>query len=206
MMDYSKTRTEAEARKQILLARQQEIPREKQKLDEEMEQIKRELIGIEQILDGLGFMDSDVRVEFEPSGFTDSVRKILSETMVPLVPTQIRDALEAKGMTGSTSKNLLINVHKVLERISDELKPTKRADGKTAYQRKVPWVVNPWNAALLGMSATGPNDLPRLQDLVDFSKKTKDVLSSDHPVRQLAKGSRLPSVAVPSSFQWPKKK
>src|SRR5579859_7555341 len=73
MMDYTKTRTEAEARKQLLLSRQQAIPQEKKRLDEEMEQIKRELIGIEQILDGLGFMESDVPLDFEPSGFTDSI-------------------------------------------------------------------------------------------------------------------------------------
>jgi len=107
MMDYGKTRTEAEAKKQVLLASQMEIPQEKKRLDEEMERIKRELIGIEQILDGLGFMDSDMPLDFEPSGFTDSIRKILSDTPTPLVPTQIRDALEAKGITGSTSKKPL---------------------------------------------------------------------------------------------------
>src|SRR5277367_837410 len=116
MMDYNKTRAEAERRKAELLKRQQQIPLDKQKLDGEMEQIKRQLIGIEQILDGLAFMDSDVFPDYEPTGFTDSIRKILSETNLPLVPMQIRDALEAKGITGSSSKNLLINVHKVLER------------------------------------------------------------------------------------------
>jgi hypothetical protein len=157
MMDYGKTRTEAEAKKQVLLARQKEIPQEKKRLDEEMERIKRELIGIEQILDGLGFMDSDMPLDFEPSGFTDSIRKILSDTPTPLVPTQIRDALEAKGITGSTSKNLLINVHKVLERISDELTAIKRTDRKTAYQRKTPWASNAWDAVLQGMLIPGEN-------------------------------------------------
>jgi hypothetical protein len=139
MMDYNKTRTEAEARKQSLLVRLKEIPSEKTKLDEEIDQIKRELIGIDQILDGLAFMDSNIPPDFEPVGFTDNVRKILSETLVPLVPTQIRDALEAKGITGSTSKNLLINVHKVLERIESELDKTTTTEGKTAYKRKLPW-------------------------------------------------------------------
>jgi hypothetical protein len=139
MMDYNKTRTEAEAKKQTLIARLKEIPLAKKRLDEEAEQIKRELIGIDQILDGLAFMDSSLPPDFEPSGFTDNIRKILSETTVPLLPTQIRDALEMKGITGSTSKNLLINVHKVLERIESELDKTTR-EGKTAYKRKDPWL------------------------------------------------------------------
>lgn len=139
MMDYNKTRSEAEAKKQSLVARLKEIPNEKKKLEEEMEQVKRELIGIDQILDGLSFMDSSIPPDFEPSGFTDKVRKILSETPVPLLPTQIRDALEAKGVEGSSSKNLLINVHKVLERIESELATTTTKEGKTAYKRKLPW-------------------------------------------------------------------
>src|SRR5580704_6524984 len=150
MMDYSKTRTEAEAKRQTLLSRQKEIPREKKKLDEEMEQIKRELIGLEQILDGLTFMDSTITPDFEPEGFTDTVRKILSETTVPLVPTQLRDALEAKGVTGSTSKNLLINVHKVLERIESELEKTTTPEGKTSYKRTTPWI--PSSSSMLKMA------------------------------------------------------
>jgi len=141
MMDYNKTRAEAERRKAELLKRQQQIPLDKQKLDGEMEQIKRQLIGIEQILDGLAFMDSDVFPDYEPTGFTDSIRKILSETNLPLVPMQIRDALEAKGITGSSSKNLLINVHKVLERIEAELEKTTNLEGKTAYKRKAAWMM-----------------------------------------------------------------
>ncbi len=138
-MDYNKTRADAERRKAQLLERQQQIPQDKKKLDDELDQIKRQLIGIEQILDGLAFMDSDTPPDFEPSGFTDSIRKILSETTLPLVPTQIRDALEAKGITGSTSKNLLINVHKVLERIEPELEKTTNTEGKTAYKRTAKW-------------------------------------------------------------------
>jgi hypothetical protein len=139
MMDYNQTRTDAERRKAELLERQQQIPQEKKKLDEELEQIKRQLIGIEQIIDGLDFMDSNISPDFEPKGFTDSVRKILSETPLHLVPTQIRDALEAKGITGTTSKNLLINVHKVLERIDGELEKATSVDGKIAYKRNAAW-------------------------------------------------------------------
>lgn len=138
MMDHNKTRAEVERRKADLLERQEQIPQEIRKLNEEMEFNKRQLIGIEQILDGLTFMDSDTPYIAESFGLTDSVRQILSETTVPLVPTQIRDALEAKGLMGSSSKNLLINVHKVVERIEDELIKSTR-DGKTAYKRREAW-------------------------------------------------------------------
>jgi hypothetical protein len=202
MMDYDRIRTEAGARKQTLLARQKDIPKEKQKLDEEMEQIKRELIGIDQILDGVAFMDSSIPTDFEPEGFTDNVRKILSETTLPLVPTQIRDALEAKGIMGSSSKNLLINVHKVLERIDSELDKTQTAEGKTAYKRKIAWTV-PRLAALAGLS--GDTSLDPLIGLYGLSAPGKlagaklptgantrtlaDLAgneSSNHPLRKLA--------------------
>lgn len=157
MLDYGKIRNQAEARRQILLARQKDIPKEKQKLDEEMEQNKRELIGIEQILDGVAFMDSNIPPDFEPEGFTDNVRKILSETGIPLVPTQIRDALEAKGIQGSSSKNLLINVHKVLERIDSELTKSTTAEGKTAYARQTPWIGSAGsNAKMYGLLLKAP--------------------------------------------------
>lgn len=138
MMDHNRTRAEVERRKAELLGRQEQIPQEIRKLSDEMEFNKRQLIGIEQILEGLSFMDSDTPYVPESFGLTDSVRQILSDTTVPLVPTQIRDALEAKGIMGSTSKNLLINVHKVVERIEDELIKSTR-DGKTAYKRKEAW-------------------------------------------------------------------
>jgi hypothetical protein len=141
MMDYNKTREDANRRRTELIERKQKIKEEKQKLADEEEQNKRELIGIEQILDGLDFVSGDILPELEPTGFTDSIRKILSETSMPLVPTQIRDALQQRGITGSSAKNLLINVHKVLERIADELEESTAADGKTAYKRTTPWLV-----------------------------------------------------------------
>src|SRR5580698_2443249 len=141
-MDYTKAKEDAERRKDQLLARQQQIPAEKEKLDEELEQNKRELIGLDQILDGLDFMSGDVPPDFEPTGFTDKIRQILGETGVPLIPTQIRDSLQARGVTGSSPKNLLINVHKVLERIPDELEISTTPEGKTSYKRKEPWVRN----------------------------------------------------------------
>jgi hypothetical protein len=136
MMDYTKTRDEAQRRKMELLERQQRIREDKRELSEEEEQIKRELIGLDQILEGLDLVSSDVPADVEPTGFTDSIRKILTKTSVPLVPTQIRDSLQARGFSGSSAKNLLINVHKVLDRIESELDRITTPDGKTAYRHK----------------------------------------------------------------------
>lgn len=136
MIDYDKTRDDAQRRKAELIERQQQIGEGKRHLNEEEEQIKRELIGLDQILDGLDFVSSDVPTDAEPTGFTDTIRKILTRTSVPLVPTQIRDSLQARGFTGSSAKNLLINVHKVLDRIESELNCTTTPDGKTAYRHK----------------------------------------------------------------------
>jgi len=173
-MDHNKTRAEVEKRKTEILERQQQIPQEIRKLNEEMEFNKRQLIGIEQILDGLSFMDGDTPYIPESFGLTDSVRQILSDTTVPLVPTQIRDALEAKGVTGTTSKNLLINVHKVLERIEDELDKSSTPEGKTAYKRTVAWAPN----SMLHRILSGGVE-PRLPVGLDAPGK--------HPVDQISR-------------------
>jgi hypothetical protein len=136
MLDYEKTRAAASRRRDELLVRQQQIAPAKQELNEESEQNKRELIGLDQIIEGLDFVNNDTPPDSEPIGFTDSIRKILIETTVPLVPTQIRDALQARGISGSSPKNLLINVHKVLERIEPELDQSTTSDGKNAYRHK----------------------------------------------------------------------
>src|SRR5437899_10232836 len=120
-LDYEKTREEAKSRKAELMVRALAITAEKEQLEAEMKQIKRELSGLDHILEGVEFMTSEVPPDFEPPGFTDKIRKMLSETTVPLQPTQIRDGLEAVGVKGSSSRNLLISVHTVLERIKDEL-------------------------------------------------------------------------------------
>jgi hypothetical protein len=163
-MDYTKTKQDASNRKLELGARLQEIADEKTRLDGEAEQIKRELIGLDQILDGVEFMTSDMPTDFEPPGFTDKIRKILSETPVPLVPTQVRDALQAAGVTGSSAKNLLINVHTVLERIESELDKTTTPEGKTAYKRKVPWpsYSSVWSTALEEILKPRPATNPAL--------------------------------------------
>jgi hypothetical protein len=186
MMDHNRTRAEVERRKAEILERQQQIPQEIKTLSEEMEFNKRQLIGIEQILDGLSFMDSDTPYVPESFGLTDSVRQILSDTTVPLVPTQIRDALEAKGTTGSSSKNLLINVHKVLERIDQELEKTTTPEGKTAYKRTTPWMANSL-ARLYGRAIPIPEyNAPRtLADLASTAAPVPESGIANHPLRKL---------------------
>src|SRR5713101_2121208 len=71
----------------------------------------------------------------EPAGVTESIRKILRRNRSALFPTQIRDALEMMGIEGSSPKNLLIHVHKVLGRLleNDEIAQEPR-EGKMAYR------------------------------------------------------------------------
>lgn len=152
MLDYEKTREGALRRQQELVARQKEIAAQKTQLEEELTQIKKEMIGLEQIIDGLDFMSNDIPPDLEERGFTDQIRGILSMTNSHLVPTQIRDALMAAGVTGSSPKNLLISVHTVLGRIADELDTITTTEGKTAYKRKqrgaLPSRLNPrWERA-----------------------------------------------------------
>jgi hypothetical protein len=135
-MDYKQTADDALRRRAELLERQQFIRNEKKKLSDEAERIQRELVALEQILEGLNFMSSEILADVEPKGLTDSIRQILSETTVPLSPTQIRDQLELRGIMGSSPKILLISVHKVLERIDPELNKGRTQEGKMAYMHK----------------------------------------------------------------------
>jgi hypothetical protein len=70
----------------------------------------------------------------ESLGVTDAVRRVLRRAQVPLVPTEIRDALEGMGIEASSSRNLLVHVHNVIRRlVGTEIEECPR-DGKMAYR------------------------------------------------------------------------
>jgi hypothetical protein len=134
-MDYIKTREDALRRRQELTERLTKIAEERVVLQTEMEQKQRELAAIDQILEGLDFYESDAPLEGEPSGMADHIRRILQQTPVHLLPTQIREALIAVGVTGSSPKNLLIGVHNVISRLEAFLEMIE-INGRPAYRWK----------------------------------------------------------------------
>jgi hypothetical protein len=177
MIDYGKIRDEAGRRKAELLERQHLIKEATKKLADEAEQNKRELIGLDQVLEGLDFVSGDAPPDFEPTGFTDNIRKILTETPLPLVPTQIRDSLQARGISGSSAKNLLINVHKVLERIEPELETSATSDGKTAYRHKAAARSPNKQLPVVDLMAALKKSLAEMEDvktLADVRRKAAD--------------------------------
>jgi hypothetical protein len=131
-MDYARTRLDALQRRQELTERLTKILEERVALETEMEKKKRELAAIDQILEGLDLNESDAPLEGEPSGMADHIRRMLQQTPVHLLPTQIREALIAVGVTGSSPKNLLIGVHNVLSRL-DPFLETILINGRPAY-------------------------------------------------------------------------
>jgi hypothetical protein len=111
-------------------------------LAEELDETEKQLEGIDQVIGGIKFLagKSDLPdvsapgVAPEPSGFTDLVRKILRESAVPLLPTEIRDRI--RDSTVVTSDNLLVNIHTVLIRmvnIYHEAQAVEK-DGRKAYR------------------------------------------------------------------------
>src|SRR2546430_17566201 len=172
-MNYEKIRDDAQRRKTELLERQQQIREDRQKQNAEDEEIKRELVGLEQILEGVDFVSSDAPPDFEPPGFTDRIRKILTETSVPLVPTQIRDALQERGISGSSPKNLLINVHKVLDRIEPELNQTTTRDGKTAYRHKTAIRPSTNNVAVVDLMMALKESIEKTKAVTKEAEKEK---------------------------------
>jgi hypothetical protein len=134
-VDYQKTREDALRRRLELTERLTKISEDRVILQTEMEKKQRELAAIDQILEGLDFYASDVPLEGEPSGMADHIRRLLQQTPVHLLPTQIRDALTAVGIMGSSPKNLLIGVHNVLSRLEFFVETTE-INGRPAYRWK----------------------------------------------------------------------
>jgi hypothetical protein len=132
-MDYIKTREDALRRRQELTDRITTICKERVILQTEMDQKQRELAAIDQILEGLDIYASDTPLEGETSGMADHIRRLLQQTPVHLLPTQIRDSLIAVGITGSTPRNLLIGVHNTLSRLELFLETTP-INGRPAYR------------------------------------------------------------------------
>jgi hypothetical protein len=130
-MDYEQTLEEAQKKLNDLITSRDAI-------DHEIEALVHIIEGAKIAVQDPSYWDPDnpkTLAEREPTGFTDSVRTILRRSRVPLLPTEIRDALEAYGIEGSSPKNLLIHVHKVLGRLVDgyEIEQIPR-DGKMTYR------------------------------------------------------------------------
>jgi hypothetical protein len=165
VFDFDKTRTEAIARKNILLARIRDIPKEKARLDEEAQQIQVEMIALDQILEGLSYMEAGgPPPDLEELGFRAQIEKILQQNSLKyLLPTEIREKLVLAGVTGSSQRNLLISIHTILNRLDkDKLIEAKEQQGRTAYRWKgpityLPDIAGP-NEALVGLGT--PNQPP----------------------------------------------
>jgi hypothetical protein len=139
VFDFEKTRTEATARRNTLLGRLKDIPKEKARLDDEAQQIQVEMIALDQILEGLSYMEAGgPPPDLEELGFRGQIEKVLQQNAPNyLLPTQIREKLAAAGVTGSTPRNLLISIHTILTRLDKDklIEPTEQ-NGRTAYRWK----------------------------------------------------------------------
>jgi hypothetical protein len=111
-----------------------EAQAELQKLDERRTALLR-LIECLKVLSGDDTYELTPPPGYVPMGLTDEIRKILEITTIYLEPVQIRDSLIQRGVQHTSPKNLLINVHTVLDRIEKELDKFEK-DSKTAYRMK----------------------------------------------------------------------
>jgi hypothetical protein len=134
-MDYIKIsqdaldrRREVDSRIEVLL---QQILRDRTEVD----QLRRERAGLDQIIEGTDSANSGEPLEGEPWGTSDHVRRLLQQTPDFLLPTEIRDRLNRKGITGSSGKHLLIAIHNVLTRLDGYLETTE-INNRTAYRWK----------------------------------------------------------------------
>ena len=135
LVDYKQTLLEAQERLKTLVSQRDALDREIDGLSRIIEGAQ---IGAQEPSnwdpDNPAWIPKKIN-ETEPTGVTDGIRKVLARTSAALLPTEIRDALETIGIEGSSSKNLLIHVHKALGRMfnKDEVAQIPR-DGKMAYR------------------------------------------------------------------------
>jgi hypothetical protein len=134
-MDYARLRQEALDRRQEVDARIEVLLEQRLRIQIETDQLRRERAGLDQILEGTESANSDEPLEGEPSGASDQVRRLLQQTPDFLLPTEIRDRLNRKGITGSSAKHLLIAIHNVLTRLDGYLETTE-INNRTAYRWK----------------------------------------------------------------------
>jgi len=134
-MDYNQTLKEAREKFGALATQRDAI-------DREMEALMRIIEGAQIATRDPSYWDPDNPAwvpkkapDSEPAGVTETIRKILRRTGQALLPTEIRDNLEAMGVEGSSPKNLLIHVHKALGRLLEngELAQSPH-EGKMAYR------------------------------------------------------------------------
>ena len=126
---------------------EQDAKKRLQELASEREAIDREMQAIARIIEGAHLAsqpeepliatltNAERTPEPEQLGVTDAVRLVLARAQVPLLPTEIRDALESMGIEASSPKVLIIHVHNVLRRLFEagEIKQVPR-DGKMGYR------------------------------------------------------------------------
>jgi hypothetical protein len=134
-MNYTQIREDALSRRQQLHERLSTILEERKRLQAEMEDKQRELAALDLILQSVDSLSSAEPIEGEPSGMADHVRRLLQQTPIHLLPTQIRDSLIVRGITGSSPKNLLIGVHNVIARLEHFLDKSE-INNRPAYRWK----------------------------------------------------------------------
>lgn len=108
---------------------------------EELARLEERRASLLRLIDSLAALSENEQYEltppagYVPQGLTDEVRTILGLTTVHLLPTEIRDALIARGFAASSPRNLLISVHTVISRLFDarELDVSDK-NGKPAYK------------------------------------------------------------------------
>lgn len=126
----------------------QQAEKRLEQLEDERERIEREIAGITHVIEGLKFLaeklyDDDLPklgpldppADFEDMNFAGMIREVLARNREPMTRIEIREALQALGIKGTTPKHLLISVHTVIKRMLDrkEVIPVITAGGK-AYK------------------------------------------------------------------------
>ena len=128
-MDYKHTLEDAKARFQ-------DLAQQRDAIDREMQALMRIIEGAQIVTSPAEPISiSPLTADSDAEGFTKTVRLVLARSRAPLIPTEVRDALDMMGVEASSPKVLLIQVHNTLRRLfeREEIEQVPR-DGKMAYR------------------------------------------------------------------------
>ena len=142
-MDYQKTLEDVQNRRRDLLVKMFELHQQRDRIDEELAKLDVEVRALDQMR-AVTEIAAGRREEPAPRvpGLTEHVRKVLSETQLPLTAIEIRDSCQRAGIKAISKRNLLMAVYTTLKRMHSEIKTSDR-NGRQAFFPKAGFRATP---------------------------------------------------------------
>jgi hypothetical protein len=123
---------------QALVTKRSQLSAQLNRIEEELGTVEQMFIKLVRVRGAVEILVGGSELPASPAAsLTEHVRKLVRESAVPLLATQIRDSCEAAGIKASSRKNLLIQVHTILKRMESDVRKVKIDKNRVAYLSRV---------------------------------------------------------------------